>query len=283
VSILDFYLEESKKTKSENSNDVLLRDIEHRYTITELLEFAEALKKLTPVSKWRESELFWLDKFNERIECVPTIYRTDLQLKAYDAIFQYYSQDSVTSRSLLVCFTGAFGGLMLPNWAVLSTLPAKITDVLIITSKKDLGDTSFVRFRNEWPQITDRYREMMSRKQYHRAYVLGVSGGCPAALRFAIENRLRDVFVVAPVRISKKVMVEIDINNVPHKKFARRFPVQVSFLSGSRDYAALRQIPAFLSLFSRVKIKIVYNAGHSVLAVLFRKKRLSEAFFWIKN
>ena len=283
MSILDFYLAESKNVKTENSNDVLLRDIEHRYTITELREFADALKHNIPDSKWSESESFWLDKFDERNEYVPTIHRTNLQLKSYDGIFQYYSQDNVMNRSLLVCFTGAFGGLMLPNWVVLSTLPATITDVLTITSKKDPKDTSFVRFRNEWPQITDRYRQKMSQEQIYRTYVLGVSGGCPAALRFAMEHNLQHVLLVAPVRISKRALMEIDTNSAPEIKYSRKFPIHVFFLAGSKDYAALRQIPALLSMFARLRVKIIRKAGHSVLAVLFKKKLLSEAFLWIEN
>lgn len=283
VSLLDSYAQKCGSMTTENQVSVLLRDLEHRYTLDELDAFERDLTSHLGECKWKDAENFWLEKFREKRSSMPIEYNTDLVLRSYDEVFCCYSSSQKPSNGLLVCFTGSFGGLMLPNWVVLSLLPETITHVLVIDSKRNLQDTSHVRFRNEWVSIATKYQEILHDANIKHTYVIGVSGGTPAALLFAVEQEISEVMVVGPVRLNRDAFRRINEPAAEHFLARRQPSPNVHFLSGTSDLPALRQIPRLLRLFSQVRIRLVRKSGHSVLAVLFRYQRLSEAFRWIKH
>lgn len=283
VSLLDAYAQECEGITSENQITVLLRDIEHRQTLSTLEVFARDLASRLTQSKWREAESFWLEKFHEKISSMPNQYRIDLALRNSDDVFSYYSTSQKPSGELLVCFTGAFGGMMLPNWVVLSLLPETITHVLVIDSKRNLQSSSHVRFKNEWARIATKYQEILLESKVTDQNVIGVSGGTPAALLFAVEKGIENVMVVGPIKLSADAFCKIN-KQASDQLFAKRQQsTTVHFLSGTRDFPALKQIPRLFRLFSKVRVQLVGKSGHSVLAVLFRQQRLAEAFRWMNE
>ena len=283
VSLLDSYVRGRQEVTTENQVTVLLRDLEHRHTLSELEEFGRDINANLSESRWKEAETFWLDKFDEKRSSFPAHYRTDLRLQHYDEVFQYYSSSRGVSDGFLVCFTGAFGGLMLPNWIVLSLLPENITDVLVIDSKRNLQSPSHVRFQKEWDAISQKYQEIREQTKAKESFVLGVSGGTPAALLFTLEQRINDVMVVGPIKLNPIAFHRVDQKASDLLHARRHRNLRVHFLSGTRDFMALRQIPRLLRRFSRVKVHIVRKSDHSVLAWLFRKQRLTDAFQWLKQ
>jgi len=283
VSLLDAYAQECEGISSENQITVLLRDIEHRHTLSNLEVFARDLALGLTQSKWREAESFWLEKFHEKISSMPNQYRTDLVLRNSDDVFSYYSSSEKPSNALLVCFTGAFGGMMLPNWVVLSLLPETITHVLVIDSKRNLQSSSHVRFKNEWVSIAAKYQEILLESNVKDQNVFGVSGGTPAALLFAVEQGIATVMVVGPIKLNAAAFLKIN-KQAANQLFAeRQQSTTVHFLSGTRDFPALKQIPRLFRLFSKIRVRLVGKSGHSVLAVLFRQQRLTEAFRWMNK
>lgn len=281
---IDEYLRESSALETENKVSRLLAKIENSLNYDELVLFKSEIEKQSKDSQWYEAEQFWLQKLESKLSYMPENVRSDFSLVEQSGIFKVFSSNSDGPRRFLICFSGRFGGLMIPTWVFLSHLPLTITDVLVIDSPHEFGSTQSVRFKSDWADILQKYREFELSHKPVETYAYGVSGGAAAAVLFSKTHAVSKVMLVAPASIQdhdiRRINSSYRAQQDPHPT---HFETKAHFIVGLRDPKALRQIPAFYGLFEKRSFTFSLKAGHGVIGHLYRTKRLAQALSWFAS
>ncbi|MEN9922877.1 MAG: hypothetical protein RIS09_391 [Actinomycetota bacterium] len=280
---IEEYREQRQELISENAVIRLLAQIEQRQTYQQLLEFKTDIEGSTASSPWHLAEKFWLDKLEAKLSYMPPNMRDDFQLVEHSEIFRRFSSSQDRPRKLLVCFSGMFGGLMIPTWAFLAHLPPAVTDVLVIDSRRRFGTAFYQRFQSEWQNINQKFMELQQDLHPVANYIYGVSGGATPAVLFACNHQIEKMMLVAAAAISDRNFTNID-PNFDFSKYTRSTTSQTSvlYVFGLRDYIALRQVPTFLRKFSQRKLLLDFKSGHDVITRFYRTKRLEGVLKWFE-
>ena len=281
---IEKYLEESGQLETENAVNRLLGQIEGRLTYQELLEFKFQLERLSEASRWSEAEQFWLERLKRKLSFMPENVRHDFSFVEDASIFKQFSSNTTGPRKLLVCFTGVFGGLMIPSWVFIAHLPLPITDVLIIDSPRNFGSEEHVRFRNEWADIVQKYRQLELSLKPFETFVYGVSGGTAAAALFSKSYNVSKVMFVGAASLKSERILQInptlDISYLQRNSTVEK---QAHFFVGLKDLKALRQLPNFFRLYQHRSYRFSLYGGHGVIAHYFRTKRLHKVLSWFDS
>lgn len=267
---------------SENKVSALLGEIEHHSTIDEVLEFAEWLESGISETPWKEVEGYWLQAFREKFSKLDNNARRDWITEWHKDSFHYFKSIGSEHRVLLVCFSGRFGWMFLPNWLLLSYLPARVTDVLLIQSKKPYLEEDFVRFKSIWTNIDIEVRNIVNDGEISEVRVLGVSGGCVGASLFAGSHSVDSLTIIGAPFLSEEELYSLDrqaTDMLKHRTFTKT--LRATFICGISDLKAVAQIPRFLRLFPKRKLRVVPGTGHNVFIDMYNQGKLSKAMSWI--
>lgn len=272
------YLNLQTNQTSENGINKLLSQIEQRATYQDILKFAEDLEANISKSNWAEAEKFWMHKFQSKIPHMTNTTRNDFFLKSHQDFITHYSTYTQEPRFLLLCFTGMFGGIMIPNWVFLNHLPTNITDVVLFDTPRDITIPDYIRFKPEWDSIVKTYELLLQDLHPSHTAVMGVSGGCSAAALFSLSQPVDRAMLVATTSLKASSLARISEKaaTAPHDS-----RLKAKLLVGLKDVRALRELLNFHRLFSNRKYTIIRDSGHSVLSVLFRSGRLKSALMWL--
>lgn len=271
------YRQQLHELNSENSVTRLLAQLEQRQTYQKLLEFKRDIEENTASSPWHLAEKFWLEKLEVKLSHMPPNVRDDFHLVEHSDVYRRFSSDQDCPRKLLVCFSGIFGGLMIPTWAFLAHLPTSVTDVLVIDSRRKFGTEFYKRFQSEWQNVNHKFMELQQELNPVANYIYGASGGATPAVLFACTHQIEKLMLVAPAAISNRNFTHIDPNfNISMFSRSTTSKTKVLYVFGLRDITALRQVPLLIQKFSQRKLLLDLKSGHGVLAHLYRTKKLKS-------
>lgn len=278
---IDHYKESVLELTSQNRVSALLGEIEHLSTLDEVLSFAEWIESGGSESPWKEVEEYWLGAFREKLSKIDSGVRRDWVNTWHQKSLHYFTSAS-EQRVLLVCFSGRFGWMFLPNWLFLAYLPSQVTDVLLIQSKKAYLDENFVRFKSIWADIHQHVHDITQLHEFLEIKVLGVSGGCVGATLFAAQQEVSDLTIIGAPSLSDEDFNALDTEATKmlhHRVFTKS--LRARYICGIRDLRALREIPRFFRLFPKRKIRVVPSTGHNVFIDMYNQGKLSKAMTWI--
>lgn len=281
MKIIEKYQQLIEKVSSENKVHAILSELEHQSTIEEVEEFAEWIGLNSNHSKWKEQEDSWFISLQSKFALMEPNPRRDWARVWSRNSFHYFSSKSDTSRMLLICFADRFGWMLLTTWQFLSFLPTRVTDVLIVQSRKDYQEKDFVRFKSIWLEIQPTVTEITNARKIETIKVLGVSGGCVGAALYASSNKVQGLTLVGVPTLDETAFHKLDLDATKMLK-SRSFTksMRVKYITGLRDITAMSQIIRFIRLFPRRSIRIVPNIGHNVFVEMFNRKQLSKALKW---
>lgn len=281
MQLSEKYQQLLESVSSENKVSAILSELEHDSTIDEVEIFAEWISANRSNSKWVEQENSWLESLQSKFSLLEVNPRRDWARVWNRKSFHYFSSNSEQSRMLLICFSGRFGWMLLPNWLFLSFLPTSITDVLIIQSVKDYQEEDFVRYKAIWPEIQPNVTEIIDASKIEKIEVLGVSGGCVAATLYASSHKVQGLAIVGVPTLDEKEFYRLDPDATRMLKSRDLTKaMRTKYIAGIRDITAMSQLIRFIRLFPRRSIRIVPNTGHNVFVEMFNRKQLSKALKW---